>query len=100
MIRIASTIQYLIAAFLGVYLGAGQHLAYTALTVTVSLVATYAARRSTRTAQAREESARGAESVQRVAVTGVVEDDLDWHVDLDIVGFTLDDVRHHTGTLV
>ena len=97
MTRTVTAVQYLIAALIGLYLGAGQHIAYTSATVTVSLVATVAARRSTRAAH---ESAGRTEPVQSVAVTSVVEHDLDRHVDLDLVGLTVDDVRHHAGTLV
>lgn len=96
--------QYTLATALGLYLGAGQHLIYTGATVAVALVATVLARRSTaraaHVATTSADSANRAEPVQSVAVTGVVEDDLDCHVDGDFVGFTLDDVRHHAGTLV
>ena len=102
--RTIAATQYLIAALIGLYLGAGQHIAHTSSTIAVALVATIAARRSTARAahvgEVARVSARRAEPVQSVAVTRVAEHDLDRHVDLDLVGFTLDDVRHHAGTLV
>ena len=97
MTRTIASAQYLTATLIGLYLGAGQHIAYTSSTVAVTIVATVAARRSMETAT---KSARRAEPVESVAVTGVVEHDLDRHVNLDIAGLTLDDVRHHAGTLV
>lgn len=103
MTRAIVATQYLIAVLIGLYLGSGQHLAYTSATVSVAILATIAARRSMRAARVTGDarlSARGAEPVESVAVTGVVEDDLDRHLDFDLVGLTLDDVRHHAGTLV
>ena len=102
--RTIAATQYLIAALIGLYLGAGRHIAHTSSTVAVALVATIAARRSTARAAHVGEfalvSGRRTEPVQSVAVPRVAEHDLDRHVDLDIVGLTLDDVRHHAGTLV
>lgn len=104
MSRIIAVIQYALAAVIGLYLGAGQHVIYTGATIAVALAATVAARRSTARAAhvstTSVDSANRAEPVQRVAVASVVEDDLDCHVDRDFVGLTLDDVRHHAGTLV
>ena len=99
MPHLAAVTQYAFAVLIGLYLAAGQHPAYAAATVTVTVGATIAARRSTCTARAKQ-SADRSEPVQSVAVARVVEHDLDRHVDGDLVGFTLDDVRHHAGTLV
>lgn len=97
MTRIAAFAQYSIAGLVGLYLGADQHLAYTAATVAIATVATCAARRSIQTATI---SANRTEPVESVAVSGVVEHHLDRHVDLDVVGRTVDNVRHHAGALV
>lgn len=97
MTRISAYAQYSIAGLVGLYLGADQHLAYTAATIAIAIAATCAARRSMQTAAT---SANRTEPVESVAVSSVVEHDLDSHVDLDVVGRTVDDVRHHAGTLV
>lgn len=99
MTRISAVAQFAFSALIGLYLGAGHGASYTAATVAVAAGATVAARRSTRTLEV-EFSANRAESIERVAVPGVVEDDFNRHVDGNIAGFTLDDVRHYAGTLV
>lgn len=96
-----SCVHYTLGGMVGLYLGTGQHPGYTAATVTVAVVATFTARRSVeRTARATDLSANGSEPVERLTVTRVVKDDLDEHADAHVAGFTLDDVRHHAGTLV
>ncbi|MEY2966234.1 MAG: hypothetical protein RLY50_284 [Actinomycetota bacterium] len=99
MSRLAAVVQYSLAVLIGLYLGAGHHPGYVAATIAVAVGATIAARRSTRAAQV-EPSANQPEAIERLTVARVVKDDLDRHVDGDLVGFTLDDVRHHAGTLV
>jgi ethanolamine ammonia-lyase large subunit len=99
MSRLAAVAQYSLAVLIGLYLGAGHHPGYVAATIAVAVGATIAARRSTRAVQV-ERSANRPEAVERDAVTRVVKDDLDRHVDGDLIGFTVDDVRHHAGTLV
>lgn len=100
MNRLAPAAQYTIAALVGLYLAAGQPVAYAVATVTLALVATVASRRSNRSVAAADVSACRAEPIESVAVPSVVEHDLDGHVDDNLVGRALDNVRHHAGALV